>query len=149
MPATSKQKDDSLIKQLDDVMSSSSTGSSNADPDLHPEPQSSSRCSDVMNNTNPSPSRMLVNQSSTSQEPKATRSRKREENAAEAGAVASQAVGATGPNLQGQRASSELTNYTSGHSAIKGKGSKQRLQVMGVSSSNITKYQKQLAKLQQ
>ena len=32
-----------------------------------------------MNNTNPSPSRMLVNQSSTSQEPKATRSRKRED----------------------------------------------------------------------
>ena len=35
---TTKQKDDSLIKQLDDVMSSSSAGSSNADPDLHPEP---------------------------------------------------------------------------------------------------------------
>ena len=103
-----------------------------------------------MNNTNPSPSRMLVNQSSTSQEPKATRSRKREGKAVEAGAIASsQAVGATVPNLQGQRASSELTNYTSGHSALKGKGSKQRLQAMGVSSSNITKYQKQLAKLQQ
>ena len=147
--AAVKAKEDSLIKQLDDVMSSSSAGSSNADPDLHPEPQSSSRCSDLMNNTNPSPSRMLINQSSTSQEPKATRSRKREEVVADpAAGASSQAATGTAPNLQGQRASSELTNYTSGHSAFKGKGSKQRLQAMAVSSTNIAKYQKQLAKLQ-
>lgn len=139
-----------MIKGLDDVMSSSSPGSSNADPDLHPEPQSSSRCSDAMNNTNPSPNRLLVNQSSTSQEAKAARSRKRETKTGEAsGPAPAHAAGATAPNLQGHRASSEVTNYTSGHSALKGKSSKQRLLAAGVSSSNITKYQKQLAKLQQ
>ena len=101
-----------------------------------------------MNNTNPSPSRVLVNQSSTSQEPKAMKSKKRDEAPGDPPAQhQAQAVMGTGPNAQGQRASSELTNYTSGHSALKGKGSKQRLQAMAVSSTNIAKYQKQLAKL--
>ena len=40
-------EDSLIINGIGDVMSSSSADS-NPDPDLHPEPQSSSRCSDVI-----------------------------------------------------------------------------------------------------